>query len=40
MQMVKLDSMKDWEELPMTSWKIKQPKLADNRENAIETGTY
>lgn len=38
MQMVKLDSMQDWDNLPMTKWKIKQPKLADKRENAIETG--
>lgn len=38
MQMVRLNSMEDWENLPMTKWKIKQPKLKDVRENALETG--
>lgn len=38
--MVKLNSMKDWEELPLTKWNIKQPKLSEKRENAIETGKF
>lgn len=40
MQMVRLTSMKDWDELPLTKWNIKQPKLKEERENAIETGIY
>ncbi|KAF2886052.1 hypothetical protein ILUMI_20121 [Ignelater luminosus] len=38
MEMVKLNSMKDWEELPVTKWNIKQPNLSEKRENAIDTG--
>ncbi|KAK9892175.1 hypothetical protein WA026_018377 [Henosepilachna vigintioctopunctata] len=38
MEMVKLHSMEDWENLPMTSWKIKQPSLKEQRENALDTG--
>ncbi|KAL3288285.1 hypothetical protein HHI36_002733 [Cryptolaemus montrouzieri] len=38
MEMVKLYSMEDWENLPLTSWKIKQPKLKEQRENALDTG--
>ncbi|KAL1512759.1 hypothetical protein ABEB36_002293 [Hypothenemus hampei] len=38
MQMVRLASMEDWENLPVTKWNIKQPLLKDQREDAIETG--
>ncbi|XP_044746523.1 5-formyltetrahydrofolate cyclo-ligase [Coccinella septempunctata] len=38
MEMVKLHSMEDWDNLPLTRWKIKQPKLIEQRENALETG--
>ncbi|ENN80019.1 hypothetical protein YQE_03496, partial [Dendroctonus ponderosae] len=38
MQMVKLASMEDWTNLPLTKWNIKQPLLADHREDAFETG--
>ncbi|XP_018327181.1 5-formyltetrahydrofolate cyclo-ligase [Agrilus planipennis] len=38
MEMVRLHSMDDWENLPLTKWNIKQPSVNDNRENALETG--
>jgi len=38
MDMVKLDSWLDYENLPLTRWNIKQPAMSDPRENAIETG--
>ncbi|KAF5291332.1 hypothetical protein FQA39_LY03483 [Lamprigera yunnana] len=38
MEMVKLESMKDWEALPVTKWNIKQPHLSEIRENALESG--
>lgn len=38
MEMVKLESLDDWENLPMTKWKIKQPRLSEKRPNALETG--
>lgn len=38
MEMVKLDSMDDYDALPMTKWKIKQPRMVDKRDNALETG--
>ena len=38
MDMVRLDSMDDYDRLPETSWKIKQPKDDERRENALETG--
>jgi 5-formyltetrahydrofolate cyclo-ligase len=40
MEMVKLSSIEDWETLPVTSWGIKQPKLKDDREDALKTGKY
>uniref|UniRef100_A0A1L8DZM5 5-formyltetrahydrofolate cyclo-ligase n=2 Tax=Nyssomyia neivai TaxID=330878 RepID=A0A1L8DZM5_9DIPT len=36
MEMVKLKDFADYEALPLTSWKIKQPKWSDNRESALE----
>lgn len=36
--MVKLNDLKDYESLPMTKWKIKQPSVDDGRENVMETG--
>ncbi|XP_071455243.1 5-formyltetrahydrofolate cyclo-ligase-like [Hetaerina americana] len=38
MEMVKLHSMEDFQNLPLTEWKIKQPSLTDARENALNTG--
>lgn len=38
MEMVKLESMEDYEKLPLTKWNIKQPGLKEKRENALETG--
>ncbi|KAK9717372.1 5-formyltetrahydrofolate cyclo-ligase family [Popillia japonica] len=38
MEMVRLNDMKDWENLPLTKWKIKQPLLSERRENATDTG--
>ncbi|XP_053982052.1 5-formyltetrahydrofolate cyclo-ligase [Hylaeus volcanicus] len=38
MEMVKLLSMEDYEQLPLTKWNIKQPKADEPRENALETG--
>ncbi|CAG9762171.1 unnamed protein product [Ceutorhynchus assimilis] len=38
MQMVKLQSMDDWQNLPVTKWNIKQPLLKEQREDALETG--
>lgn len=36
--MVKLDSMEDYERLPLTKWNIKQPDVNEIRDNALETG--
>lgn len=36
--MVKLNDLQDYESLPMTKWKIKQPSVDDDRENAMDTG--
>lgn len=38
MEMVRLTSMKDWETLPLTKHKIKQPSLSEKREDALQTG--
>jgi 5-formyltetrahydrofolate cyclo-ligase len=38
MDMVRLYSWEDYEALPMTSWKIKQPADDEVRENALHTG--
>ena len=39
MVMVRLHSVDDWEKLPLTKWRIKQPLVTDKRENALDTGT-
>lgn len=36
--MVRLLSMEDWTNLPLTKWNIKQPLLKEEREDAVETG--
>lgn len=38
MQMVKLESLQDWETLPLTKWLIRQPSVHDVRDDAMETG--
>ena len=39
MDMVRLNSLKDYDDLPETSWHIKQPSDEDcNRENALNSG--
>ncbi|XP_044177560.1 5-formyltetrahydrofolate cyclo-ligase-like isoform X3 [Acropora millepora] len=38
MDMVKLDSMKDFFSLPLTSWNIRQPAEDDEREEALLSG--
>lgn len=39
MEMLKLTDMKDYEKLPVTKWKIKQPDIGDvSRENPLMTG--
>lgn len=36
--MVRLDSMEDYEKLPLTKWNIKQPDVREKREDALESG--
>ncbi|XP_023710447.1 5-formyltetrahydrofolate cyclo-ligase isoform X2 [Cryptotermes secundus] len=38
MEMVRLYSLQDLENLPRTKWNIKQPPESEERENALETG--
>ena len=38
MEMVRLYSMDDYDKLPETSWKIKQPADDEVREDALESG--
>lgn len=38
MEMVRLYSLQDLENLPRTKWNIKQPQESEERENALETG--
>lgn len=38
MAMVLLRSLEDYNSLPETSWRIKQPSLEEERENALQTG--
>jgi len=40
MDMLRLQSWNDYESLPETSWKIKQPAEVDNRESALESGMF
>ncbi|XP_075165611.1 methenyltetrahydrofolate synthetase [Haematobia irritans] len=38
MEMVRLKNLKDYDSLPMTKWKIKQPRADEGRENALTNG--
>lgn len=38
MKMLKLFDFEDYEKLPITKWKIKQPNPDDERENPMKTG--
>lgn len=41
MEMVKLNSLDEFENLPETSWKIKQPLDSDDsHDNALNTGCF
>lgn len=39
MKMVKLNSLQDYETLPLTKWNIKQPSINDLRDDALLTGS-
>lgn len=39
MIMLKIDDHNDYEKLPLTKWKIKQPNADEGRQSANETGT-
>lgn len=38
MEMVRLKDLDDYDTLPLTKWKIKQPNFKDGRENALTNG--
>lgn len=38
MEMVKLLSMEEYDNLPVTKWNIKQPNFDDTKESALERG--
>lgn len=38
MDMVRLNSIEEIEQLPMTKWKIRQPADSEQRENALDGG--
>ncbi|XP_013108258.2 5-formyltetrahydrofolate cyclo-ligase [Stomoxys calcitrans] len=38
MEMVRLKNLEDYESLPLTKWKIKQPSAKEGRENALTNG--
>ena len=40
MKMVKLESLDDFNNMPETKWKIKQPAENDVRPDALETGKH
>ena len=40
MDMVRINSMEDYNSLPETAWKIKQPTIDEEREDAMNTGLY
>lgn len=40
MEMVKLESVEDWENLPLNKDLVKQPRFSEERENALQTGTF
>lgn len=38
MEMIKINGLDDYNNLPLTKWNIKQPNDDGSRENALETG--